>query len=62
MIGEIPNLAPEIIACSETQERFCIAVPRHFSNEVLEIFNKRFDIPTLYPNGGAAIIGEITQD
>lgn len=58
----IPNLAPEIIACSETQERFCIAVPRHFSNEVLDIFNKQFDIPTLYPNGGAAVIGEITQD
>mgnify|MGYP001172088445 CR=1 FL=1 len=58
----IPNLAPEIIACSETQERFCIAVPRHFSNEVLDIFNRRFDIPTLYPNGGAAVIGEITQD
>tara|TARA_A100001015_G_scaffold320470_1_gene446954 strand:- start:1826 stop:4069 length:2244 start_codon:yes stop_codon:yes gene_type:complete len=58
----IPNLAPEIIACSETQERFCITVPRHFSNEVIDIFNKQFDIPTLYPNGGAAVIGEITQD
>ncbi len=58
----IPNLAPEIIACSETQERFCLAVPRHFTQEALDIFNKTFDIPTLYPNGGAAVIGEITQD
>ena len=56
------SLAPEIIACSETQERFCLAVPRHFSEEVLDIFNNQFDIPTLYPNGGAAVIGHVTTD
>lgn len=57
----IPNLSPEIIACSETQERFCLAVPKWFSAEVLKIFNEDFAIPKLYKNAGASVIGYVTQ-
>ena len=55
------NLKPEVIACSETQERFCLAVPRKYSKQICDIFNVEFAIPTLYPNGGAVVIGEVTN-
>lgn len=57
-----PHLPPEVIACSETQERFCIVVPRWFSNTVLDVFNKTYDLPSIYPQAGAVVIGEILQD
>ncbi|RAP29840.1 phosphoribosylformylglycinamidine synthase subunit PurL [Candidatus Marinamargulisbacteria bacterium SCGC AG-343-D04] len=56
------NLKPEVIACSETQERFCMAVPRSHAKQVCDIFNIEFQIPVLYPKGGAAIIGEVKQE
>ncbi|RAP37686.1 phosphoribosylformylglycinamidine synthase subunit PurL [Candidatus Marinamargulisbacteria bacterium SCGC AAA071-K20] len=56
------GLNPEVIACSETQERFSIVVPRHFSETVLRIFNKDFEMPNLYPGAGAAVIGEIIPE
>ncbi len=58
----IPSLSPEIIACSETQERFCLAVPRSFTQEVLRLFNHTFALPSLYPNAGAVVIGHVTHD
>ncbi len=56
------TLPPEVIACSETQERFCMAVPQSFSQDVLAIFNDTYQMPTLHPNAGAAIIGHITKE
>jgi phosphoribosylformylglycinamidine synthase II len=58
----VQNLPPEVIACSETQERFCLVVPKHYSHRVLEIFNSKFELPKLYPHSGAVIIGEILQE
>ncbi len=55
-------LPPEVIACSETQERFCLAVPRVFTNRVLEIFNSEFELPSLYPKAGAAVIGHVLDE
>ena len=55
----IQNLAAEVIACSETQERFCVVVPRTHSQQVLDIFNVEFELPKLYEAAGASIIGEI---
>ena len=56
------SLEPRVIACSETQERFCFAVPRWFSQEVVDIFNKDFALPDIYPNAGASVIGEVVTD
>ncbi len=58
----MPNLRPEVIACSETQERFCMVVPREYSPVVLKIVNEDFELPQLYPNAGAVVIGEIVND
>jgi len=56
------GLSPEVIACSETQERFCLAVPTWFTQEVLDLFNVEFELPKLYHNAGAAVIGHVTHD
>ncbi|HXV12693.1 MAG TPA: phosphoribosylformylglycinamidine synthase subunit PurL, partial [Candidatus Krumholzibacteria bacterium] len=56
------NLLPEVIACSETQERFAIAVPSRVSRDVVRIFNERFEMPHLYTGAGAVIIGRVTTD
>ncbi len=56
------GLNPEVIACSETQERFCLIVPASFSQTVLKIFNEDFALPQLYPAAGAAIIGRIVTE
>jgi phosphoribosylformylglycinamidine synthase len=57
-----PNLPSEVILCSETQERFCLVVPKDFSQTVLDIFNKEFELPKIYRNSGAVIIGEIVSE
>lgn len=56
------SLPPHIIACSETQERFCLAVPREYSATVLSIVNDQFEMANMYPNAGAAIIGHVVNE
>jgi phosphoribosylformylglycinamidine synthase subunit PurL len=56
------GLPPEVIACSETQERFCMVVPAWFSAQVLKVFNEDFELPKLYPNAGARVIGRVTTN
>jgi len=55
------RLKPEVIACSETQERFAMAVPETHTQAILDIFNKQFEIPNLHPNAGASCIGVVTK-
>ncbi len=57
-----PNLDPEIIACSETQERFCVVVPESHATAICDIFNQSFEMGNLYPGAGAAIIGKVIQE
>jgi len=56
------NLLPEVIACSETQERFAIAVPTRVSRDIVRIFNEKFEMPHLYTGAGATVIGQVTND
>jgi phosphoribosylformylglycinamidine synthase II len=56
------NLLPEVIACSETQERFAIAVPTRVTKDILAIFNQKFEMPRLYTGAGAVMIGRVTND
>lgn len=58
----ISPLLPEVIACAETQERFCLCCPKSFTPIVLDIFNHQFELPNLYPQAGAAVIGEVVQN
>jgi len=56
------DLKPEVISCSETQERFLLAVPARHTAAVLEIYNERFDLPHIYTGAGAYVIGRVTNE
>jgi phosphoribosylformylglycinamidine synthase len=56
------GLLPEVIACSETQERYCLVVPRGISEEVVRIFNEDFELPELCHGAAAVVIGEVIPE
>jgi len=56
------NLPAEVIACSETQERYAMFVPSDFTPVVLKIYNEDFDLPHIYSEAGAYVIGHVTSD
>lgn len=58
----IPDLLSEVIACAETQERYGLAVPGKVAEEVLEIYNDKFEMPRLFPGAGATVIGTFTGE
>jgi phosphoribosylformylglycinamidine synthase len=55
-------LPPEVISCSETQERYAMIVPSEFTADVLEIYNEDFELPHIYTGAGARVIGRTTAD
>lgn len=56
------NLAPEVIACSETQERYCIVSPASHRDQILSIFNEDFELGSLYHKAGAVLVGSIIKE
>jgi phosphoribosylformylglycinamidine synthase subunit PurL len=65
-LGKVPldceSLPPEIVSCSETQERFVLAVPSSVTDEVLRIYNEEYELPFIYHGARAAVIGRVTKD
>jgi phosphoribosylformylglycinamidine synthase II len=55
----VGGLEPYAVACSETQERYCLAVPLAAAEEVLRIYNLDFELPHIYRGAQASIIGEV---
>jgi phosphoribosylformylglycinamidine synthase II len=58
----LENLLPETITCAETQERYVLAVPEHFADEVLRVYNEDWDLPNVYEGACARVIGRFTTD
>ncbi|MCD6361949.1 MAG: phosphoribosylformylglycinamidine synthase, partial [Armatimonadetes bacterium] len=58
----LDDMLPETILCAETQERYVLAVPERFADEVLRIYNEDWDLPNVYEGACARIIGRITDD
>lgn len=58
-VGE-ENLPAAVIACAETQERFCFGVPPDLTDFILEHFNVRWDFPNVSAGAKASKIGKIT--
>ncbi len=58
----LEGLLPETIMCAETQERYVLAVPEHFADEVLAIYNEDWDVPNVYVGACARVIGRYTED
>jgi phosphoribosylformylglycinamidine synthase len=53
---------PPVVSCSETQERYALAVPEDFVEDVLKIYNEDFELPHLYHGAGAVVIADVTKD
>lgn len=58
----VKDLAPEVIACSETQERYCIVAPQSHREQILAIFNDEFELGSLYHQAGAVVIGKVISE
>ncbi len=56
------GLAPEVIACAETQERFGWAVPRRFVADVLRIYNDEYELDRVSRGAAASVIGRFLPD
>jgi len=56
------DMPPEVVACSETQERYCLVVPRALTPDVLRIYNEDFELPELCHGAQAAVIGEVIDE
>ena len=58
----IPDLDAAIVAVGETQERYVIAAPAYFAEEILEIYNDEYELPRVFPGAQATIIGEVMEE
>ena len=56
------DLPPEVLACSETQERFAMVVPERVAERVLSIYNTTFALPEVYHGACAAVVGRVRAE
>ena len=61
-VHQIDDLPARVCACSETQERYGLAVPARLTERVLKIYNEDFALPTLYDGACACRIGKVTTE
>ncbi len=62
LVHRITGLPARVCACSETQERYGLAVPARLTARVLKIYNEDFALSTLYDGACACRIGRVTTD
>ncbi len=55
-------LAPDVLLCAETQERYCWVVREDFAAELLRLYNEEFALGDVHPGAGARVIGVATDD
>ena len=60
--GVARELPPEVLLCSETQERYCWVVPEAFAAELCAIYEREFALGDVYPGAGARVVGSPTDD
>lgn len=56
------NIPAPVIACSETQERFCFAVPARLTDFILDHFNNTWDFANVANNAKASKIGKVLNN
>ncbi len=61
-VHRITGLPARVCACSETQERYGLAVPARLTARILKIYNEDFALPSLYAGACARRIGRVTTD
>ncbi len=62
LVHQIADLPARVCACSETQERYGLAVPARLTEAVLKIYNEDFALPSLYEGASARRIGKVTTE
>ncbi len=62
LVHQIADLPARVCACSETQERYGLAVPTRLTQKVLKIYNEDFALPSLYEGASACKIGKVTTE
>ena len=62
LVHQIIDLPARVCACSETQERYGLAVPRRLTERVLKIYNEDFALPDVYDGACARRIGAVTGE
>ena len=62
LVHQIADLPARVCACSETQERYGLAVPARLTAKVLKIYNEDFALPKLYTGASACRIGKVTTE
>jgi phosphoribosylformylglycinamidine synthase len=55
----IKDLAPEVIACAETQERLCWVVHPELTQHVLRHYNEIWDLPSVAEGACASVVGTV---
>jgi len=58
----LPDLPPEVIACAETQERFCFICHPSLTEHILHHYNAVWDLPSIAENARASVIGKVTEE
>jgi len=58
----IEGLPPEVIACAETQERFCWTCHPDLTEHIIAHYNEVWDLPSIAENARASVIGKVTKD
>jgi len=56
------DFAPRVLACSETQERFCIACHPELTDEICDHFQKKWDLGRVAENAGISVVGRVRED
>ena len=57
----MPNLAPAVIACAETQERLCWICAPALTQQILDHYNKEWDLPGVSVGARASLVGKVTR-
>jgi phosphoribosylformylglycinamidine synthase len=61
-VHQIDDLPARVCACSETQERYGLAVPARLTEQVLRIYNEDYALPMVYDGACARRVGRVTGE
>jgi phosphoribosylformylglycinamidine synthase len=57
----LDHLPPEVIACAETQERFCWICHPSLTEKIVSHYNVDWDLPSVAEKARASVIGKVTN-
>jgi phosphoribosylformylglycinamidine synthase len=61
-VHQIDALPARVCACSETQERYGLAVPARLTDQVLRLYNEDYALPLVYDGACARRVGRVTTE